>query len=181
MQNLEFRAIDNIQVDNQKIIGRPVVYNSRSVDLGGFVEVISPGAFKDSLNGDIRALYEHDHKMLLGRTTSGTMAISEDNEGLLVEITPPNTRSASELIESINRGDISGMSFGFTVNQDGQQWDFEQTPALRTITNANLSEVTITALPAYQATDVQVAQRSMTETYEEQLPIENWYVKLSEV
>jgi HK97 family phage prohead protease len=53
------------------------------------------------------------------------------------------------------------MSFGFTVNAEGAQWDFDQTPALRTVTNANLLEVTITGMPAYKATNVEVAMRSL--------------------
>jgi len=160
---LEVRASSGIDLDGKKIIGRPVVYNSRSQDLGGFVEIISPKAFGESIKGDIRALVEHDAKMILARTTSKTMSIGEDSQGVFVEITPPNTRTASELIESIERGDISGMSFGFTVNANGAMWDFDNDPALRTVTSANLHEVTITSLPAYQATNVEIAQRSLIE------------------
>jgi HK97 family phage prohead protease len=158
---LEIRAASDISLDGKKIVGRPIVYNSQSENLGGFVEVIAPKAFNQSLNGDIRALVEHDTKLIIGRTTSKTLRIAEDSQGIFVEIDPPNTRTASELIESIQRGDISGMSFGFTVNTDGSQWDFNTDPALRTITNANLHEITITSLPAYRATNVSVAQRSM--------------------
>jgi hypothetical protein len=161
--DLEIRTGVELSVKGKKIIGRPVVYNSRSQDLGGFVEIIAPGAFGDSINGDIRALVEHDAKMILGRSKANTLIVKEDDQGIYVEISPPNTRTASELIESINRGDISGMSFGFTVNQDGSTWDFEQTPALRTVTSANLYEVTITSLPAYHATSVQVSQRTLKE------------------
>lgn len=160
---LEIRATQNLSLEGKKIIGRPVVYDSLSEDLGGFKEIIKRGAFGDSINGDVRALVEHDTKLILGRTTSGTLNIQEDEQGLFIEIAPPETRTASELITSIERGDISGMSFGFTVNQDGSAWDFNQSPAIRTITSAHLSEITITSLPAYRATNVEVAQRSMNE------------------
>jgi len=163
MKNIEIRAASGISLDGKKIVGRPVVYNSPSEDLGGFVEVIAPKAFGKSLNGDIRALVEHDYKMILGRTTSNTLKIGEDSQGIIVEIDPPNTRTSSELIESIERGDINGMSFGFMVNPNGAKWDFEQDPALRTVNDAILSEVTITSLPAYAATNVEVAQRSLAE------------------
>jgi hypothetical protein len=160
---LEIRAASDITLDGKKIIGRPIVYNSRSENLGGFVEIIAPKAFSKSLSGDIRALVEHDAKLILGRTTSKTLRIAEDSQGIYIEIDPPNTRTASELMESIQRGDISGMSFGFTVNTDGSQWDFNTDPALRTVTNANLHEITITSMPAYSATNVEVAMRSMAQ------------------
>jgi hypothetical protein len=163
---LEIRAAGGISLEGKRIIGRPIVYNSPSENLGGFIEVIAPKAFSNSLNGDIRALVEHDSKLILGRTTSKTLRISEDSRGVFVEIDPPNTRTASELMESIERGDISGMSFGFTVNMDGSQWDFNTDPALRTVTNANLHEVTITSMPAYRATNVEVAKRSMAKGLE---------------
>ena len=162
---LEIRASSDITLEGKKIVGRPIVYNSQSEDLGGFIEIIAPNAFRDSLQGDIRALVEHDTKLILGRTSSKTMRIGEDSQGVFVEIDPPNTRTASELIASVERGDISGMSFGFTVNQDGANWNFDKNPALRTITNAKLHEVTITSMPAYRATNVEVATRSMQEHY----------------
>jgi hypothetical protein len=165
MNQIEIRATADLSLKGKKIIGRPVVYSSPSQDLGGFVEVISAGAFGDSLKNDIRALVEHDNKLILGRTAAGTMTIMEDSQGLLVEIDPPNIQAARDLMISIERGDISGMSFGFTVNQDGAKWDFEQIPALRTVTSANLIEVTITALPAYKATNVEVAMRSLQEQH----------------
>jgi HK97 family phage prohead protease len=161
MNQIEIRAAADLSLQGKKIIGRPVVYNSASQDLGGFVEVISSGAFGDSISGDIRALLEHDNKLILGRTSAGTMTIKEDEQGLLVEIDPPNIQAARDLMTSIERKDISGMSFGFTVNAGGAQWDFDQSPALRTVTSANLLEVTITGMPAYKATNVEVAMRSL--------------------
>ncbi len=163
MNQIEIRAAADLSLQGKKIIGRPVVYNSPSQDLGGFVEVIGSGAFGDSVNNDIRALVEHDQKLILGRTSAGTMTIKEDEQGLLVEIDPPNIQAARDLMTSIERKDISGMSFGFTVNPNGAEWDFDQVPALRTVTSANLLEVTITGMPAYQATNVEVAMRSLQE------------------
>ena len=152
-----------VTVNKKKFTGLPVVYNSRSENLGGFVEVISPGAFSEQLanNPDVRALVEHDQKLILGRTKSGTLKITDSPEGLKVDIDPPETQSARDLMVSVERGDISGMSFGFSVPQDGDVWDFDQVPALRTVNKAILHEVTITSLPAYQATNVQVAQRAL--------------------
>jgi HK97 family phage prohead protease len=158
---MERRAIADLSINDKKIIGRPVVYNSLSENLGGFVEIISAGAFSDSLGGDIRALVEHDTKLILGRTKSKTLSIKEDERGLLVEISPPNIQSARDLMVSIERGDIAGMSFGFSVPAGGDKWDYSVNPTVRTITKAVLHEVTITSLPAYSATDVQIAMRTL--------------------
>ena len=158
---IERRALEGLEVNCRTIIGTPVVYNSRSQDLGGFVEIIAPFAFKDSMGRDIRALIEHDPSKLLGRTSSGTVRLSESPTGLQVEIDLPNTRTADELLESIMRRDISGMSFGFSVPPGGDSWDLEVDPAIRTVQKANLHEVTITALPGYKATDVSIAKRSL--------------------
>lgn len=161
--NIERRALEGLKVKRGLITGRAIVYNSRSENLGGFVEIIAPGAFKDSMNNDIRALIEHDPTKILGRTSAGTLRLIEDSKGILVEITPPNTRTAEELLESIERRDIQGMSFGFSVPQGGDDWNVEADPALRTVNQALLREVTITALPAYKETDVSVAKRALEE------------------
>jgi HK97 family phage prohead protease len=161
---MERRALDNLSIKGKKIIGRPVLFNAESENLGGFVEIIAPNAFSEhlSLNElDVKALYEHDRKLLLGRTTSGTLTIQEDNQGLLVEIDPPDTQTARDLLVSIERGDISGMSFGFITEVD--EWDYSRDPALRTVIKAKLLEVTVTSDPAYKQTDVQVAQRSFNQ------------------
>lgn len=159
----EIRTAADLSANNKKLIGQPIVYNSRSENLGGFVEMIAPNAFSEQLATapDIRALVEHDSKLILGRTKSGTLKINENHSGLQVEIEPPNTQSSRDLMVSVERGDISGMSFSFSVPEGGDSWDFEQTPALRTVNKAILHEVTITSLPAYQATNIQVAKRAL--------------------
>ncbi len=80
-----------------------------------FREQFAPGAFKDSpaSGSDVRALYEHNYTQLLGRTKSGTLVLSEDDTGLRFELTPPNTQLGNDVLELVERGDISGMSFGF--------------------------------------------------------------------
>lgn len=161
----EIRTVSSLTANNKKLIGQPVIYNSRSENLGGFVEVIAPQAFSEHLatNPDIRALVEHDTKLILGRTKSNTLTITENHNGLSVVIEPPQTQSTRDLMVSVERGDITGMSFSFSVPDGGDDWDFEQTPALRTVNKAVLHEVTITSLPAYQATNIQVAQRALNQ------------------
>ena len=159
---IETRATD-VSANNKKFIGQPVVYGARSENLGGFVEIINHGAFAEQLatNPDVRALVEHDQKLILGRTKSGTLKLVDNAFDLQVEIDPPDTQATRDLMVSVERGDISGMSFAFSVPEGGDNWDFDQTPALRTVNKAILHEVTITSLPAYQATNVQVAQRTL--------------------
>lgn len=136
------------------ITGYAVVFNSLSRDLGGFKEVIAPGAFAGSIaGGDVRALWNHDHGIVLGRTKAGTLKIVEDKKGLRVEIKPP--ASAAGYVESIRRGDVDGMSFGFMVGKD----DWTRTAdgaTVRTVTEGRLLEVSAVAFPAYPASTVGV-------------------------
>src|SRR5206468_6343372 len=101
--------------------GYAAVFNSLSEDLGGFREQIKPGAFTRSLEAspDVMCLHEHDPKQgLLGRTKSGTLALTQDNVGLRFDCSLPNTTLANDVCESIARGDIDGCSFGFMCSED---------------------------------------------------------------
>lgn len=150
--------------EDTKLIGYVVKWNSRSQLIWGeFYEQFAPNAFSQSLNGgpDIRALFEHDHTKLLGRTVSNTLMLNEDDIGLRFELTPPDTQLGRDLLVSVDRGDIRGMSFGFMATTES--WDFNQEPCLRTVTSAELFEITVTSIPAYQESDIQIAKRSMLE------------------
>lgn len=133
--------------------GYAALYNSASEDLGGFTEVIAPGAFRDALGGDTRALINHDANMVLGRTRSGTLRLSEDARGLAVEIDLPETQSARDLRASMARGDVNQMSFGFTVDHD--TWDFrDDGTTVRTIHHVGeLFDVSVVTFPAYPETE----------------------------
>ena len=102
------------------IVGHASVFDSWSETLGGmfpFKEIVRKGAFKDTIQeDDIRALFNHDPNYVLGRNKAGTLELEEDEVGLKVKITPPNTSWAKDLTESIRRGDISQMSIGFVVH-----------------------------------------------------------------
>ena len=144
-----------------KLAGYAAVYNSLSQDLGGFVEQIRAGAFTKSLtSGDpIRALYEHEDNKLLGSTRSGTLKLSENHKGLYFELDLPNTSYAHDLGVLVERGDINGCSFGFTVPAGGDAWEVRSGVLTRDLLNIRLSEITVTANPAYL--DTEVAKRSM--------------------
>jgi HK97 family phage prohead protease len=148
-----------LRVDAAKpntLVGYAAVFGSLSADLGGFKERILPAAFKNSLsNGqDVRALVDHDPGKILGRTSNGTLRLSEDNIGLRVEIDTPDTTYGRDVLESVRRGDIRGMSFGFKVPQGGQRFLNESGLKVRELTNIDLREVTATSIPAYGDTSL---------------------------
>jgi HK97 family phage prohead protease len=138
-----------------QIVGYAAVFNSLSQVLWGFREKIAPGAFGASLADDVRALWNHDTAYVLGRTAAGTLRLSEDAKGLRVEIDPPETALAASFVESIRRGDVSQMSFGFSVLED--TWDEDdQGQMIRTLLKVKLYEVSPVTFPAYTETEVGV-------------------------
>lgn len=140
-----------------KIRGHAAVFNQLSQNLGGFVEKIAPGAFLDTIaKDDIRALWNHDDSLVLGRNTAGTLTLAEDAQGLYVEITPPDTQVGRDAIISIQRRDVTQMSFGFLVPEDGDMWEemgYQQ--YVRTIIKATLFDVSPVTYPAYLQTDLE--------------------------
>lgn len=145
------------------IIGHASVFNSWSETLGSifpFKEIVRKGAFEESIGkDDIRALFNHDPNYVLGRNKAGTLELEEDDIGLLVKITPPNTSWAKDLVMSIRRGDISQMSIGFIVEDDS--WGTKDGVDIREIKKVQLFDVSPVTFPAYQETDVGV--RAMEE------------------
>ncbi|PCI51428.1 MAG: HK97 family phage prohead protease [Alphaproteobacteria bacterium] len=137
------------------LVGTAAVFNTPT-DIGGFFrEQISPGAFTAAIqNDDVRALIDHNSSLILGRNRAGTLRLSEDDRGLQVEIDPPDTSYANDLLVSMKRGDITQMSFGFRALKE--TWDDEQDPPLRTIVKAELFDVSPVTFPAYAETQISV-------------------------
>lgn len=153
--HLEVRA----EGDRRTIVGHAAVFNKDSeLIFGSFIERIAPGAFAESIAkpDDVRALINHDPNLIIGRNTSGTLQLKEDDQGLHVTIDPPKTSYASDLLESTQRGDISQMSFGFETIAD--QWERGQNgkPDVRTLLKVRLFDVSPVTFPAYPDTDVAV-------------------------
>jgi HK97 family phage prohead protease len=129
-----------------------------------FVERIKPGAFKRSLNSknDVKLLWNHDSSMVLGSTRSGTLRLSEDELGLRVEADLPDTQAGRDAKILIQRGDVTGFSFGFTVPPTGDTWNADGTE--RTLKSVRLLEVsTGVAFPAYPTTNGTAQVRSLEE------------------
>jgi HK97 family phage prohead protease len=165
MAEYERRAVVGLEVRQgggqpSRLRGYAAVFNSQSLDLGGFVEIIRPGAFTRSLKDtDVFAFVEHDPAQIIGRRSAGTLVIGEDAHGLHVEITPIKTRVSEDVIENVRVGHLDAMSFAFRIPPDGDQWDLKATPPRRELLHVDLREVSVVAMPAYPATEV--AMRSL--------------------
>ena len=159
------------------IIGYAAVYNRLSLDLGGFREEILPGAFDKILSrqrgkSDVVALFNHDSNIVLGRTSSGTLELSSDDKGLRYVVTPPVSRA--DVLELIQRRDVRGSSFAFTVESKNESFRTgEDGKAIRQIREVSgLYDVGPVLVPAYPATSASVAMRSYEAWLASQTPSE---------
>lgn len=158
---IELRAGSDAK--SPRLTGYAAVYDSPSQDLGGFVEIIRPGAFTRTLKSnsiDPLALVHHLPHLVLGRRGAGTLRLAEDARGLAFEIDMPPTQAAVDLLVSVQRGDVRGASFAFTVPSGGDRWDARGDRVVRELRDVDLHEITITPAPAY--TDTTVAMRTLT-------------------
>lgn len=142
------------------IEGHAAVFEKLSQNLGGFVERVMPGAFTKTLKeADVRALFNHDENLVLGRNTSGTLELSEDDSGLYYRIRPPDTNYANDLITLLKRGDISHSSFAFMAIEE--EWGVsEQDFPRRDLLQVHLFDVSPVTYAAYLDTDASAGGRS---------------------
>jgi HK97 family phage prohead protease len=153
----ELRAVEG--GDGMTFTGYAAVFNSPSEPLP-FIERIAPGAFKRSLKArnDIKLLFNHDTGAVLGSTRAGTLKLEEDNYGLRVTAILPPTTLGNDVKVLVQRGDLSAMSFGFSVPANGDSWNTDGTE--RTLKSVRIHEVSIVAFPAYSQTAGTAAVRS---------------------
>lgn len=149
---LELRAVQG-DGEARTAAGYAALYNVEA-DIGGYwIEVIAPGAFDASIQErDVIAIHSHDASRIVGRMKAGTLTLRSDAKGLAFENVLPDTSDGRDLTVQIDRGDIAGMSFGFRTVK--QEWDESIDPPKRTVLEAELYEITYTALPAYPDTEV---------------------------
>lgn len=167
-QSMEIR-VERKEGEEPKIIGHAAVFDSPTTIngfFGGFTEEIAPGAFADSIKeDDIRGLFNHDPNFVLGRNKAGTLDLEEDKTGLRYEIDPPDTTIGNDTLVSIERGDITGSSFGFNVIEE--KWEFsedENEPDKRTLIKVKLWDVSPVTFPAFDDTDVAVQRHKERRT-----------------
>jgi HK97 family phage prohead protease len=165
MTTIERRVAVELRAGGDKrsprLVGHAAVYNSPSQDLGGFIEIVKPGAFTRTLttDRDPLALVQHMPQLVLGRRSAGTLRLQEDQRGLAFEIDVPDTTTARDLLVSVERGDVRGASFAFSTPKGGDKWEMRGDQVVRELVDVDLHEITITAQPAYL--DTEVARRSL--------------------
>lgn len=157
--NFEIRAEAD---DDEKIItGRPIVYNSKT-DLGWFDEIIESGALDNANLTDVRFLVNHNTEMIpLARTRrnngNSTMQLVVDPDGLniaFIKLDTENNMDARALYSAVQRGDITGMSFMFSI--DDEEWENLESehPTRRIKKIGTVVEISAVTFPAYEATEI---------------------------
>jgi HK97 family phage prohead protease len=148
-----------------QIVGYAAKFNSQTELMPGMFEVIRPGAFTRTLaeKADVRCLFNHDEDIILGRTKSGTLRLTEDKTGLHFVCDVADTVAAMDVYKSVQRGDIDQCSFGFTCSDEF----FTKTPTgqpLRELHECDLFDVSVVTYPAYESTSAEARSRALWPT-----------------
>lgn len=172
-----YYEIHDLQTRNESdtdlyLEGRFVVYNSDYQVWDGATESVAPGAFRNSINSDVRALYNHNDDIVLGRTAAGTLELEDRADGLWGRIkVNRNDTDAMNAYERVQRGDITGCSFGFNIKSEDTEYR-EDGSVHWTITEVDpLYEISVTAFPAYQATHVSARGKDLDEMKKRKLEL----------
>lgn len=149
----------NAETKQTSAKGYAAVFNSE-YETEWMIEVIKPGAFARALRErhDVRSLVDHDPTLILGRTKSNTLRLSEDDKGLVSETDFPNTTYAADMVEKMSRGDVDGMSFGFIPTSE--TWGVKNGKLFREIFDVELFDTSIVTYPAFQSTSVNLRSRA---------------------
>lgn len=154
---LEIRsgALKAAEGEDGKIRGRAIVFDSPSVDFGGWREVIDPDALE--LDEDLYLDFDHDSARILGRASNGTLSVEVGPEGLDFVAEPPKTTWAADVAEMLRGGYVRGCSFAFRcLDDDVQRIEGE---LVRVVKRAHVYALTVTGVPAYPATTAEVRDR----------------------
>lgn len=166
LQELRVASSGDPQKKNELVVtGYAALFESRSEDLGGFVEEIDRGAFAGSLvkdDLDVRFLINHDSNLVLARSKSGTLELTEDERGLRIYARVAPYSYAEDLKIAIERGDIDQMSFAFTVEEDSWAAADDGTPLRRVHRVKDLFDVSVVTYPAYAETKTEVLARAIS-------------------
>lgn len=150
--------VEDAPSPEKRLEGYAIRFNEKSVELFGFFEVIRPSAADRLMTEqpDLRALWNHDSAQPLGRTSAGTLRAEKRTAGVWVEIQPP--RWATGHVESIDRRDVTGQSFGFMPLED--DWWLEDGMPHREILDMEVVEVSAVSFPAYPTTTIRAVNAS---------------------
>lgn len=158
--------------EEKRIEGYFAVFNSIYEIAPGMTESIAPGAFSETLDGDIRALTDHETMYVLGRNEASTLELRQDDKGLWGSILiNPNDQDAMNLYARVQRGDVNQCSFGFDILSE--ETDFREDGSVHwTITSVKLYEVSVCTFPAYQETSVEARKQQKEQI--ERRRVEAW-------
>lgn len=164
----EFKVRSESESDDLYIEGYFAVYNQEIELWPGAYEEIAPGVFDNTLGNDIRALIDHESRLVLGRNTAGTLELKADSHGLWgkIKINRDDT-DAMNLYARVKRGDVDQCSFGFNIIKEETDWRDDGTVKW-TIQEIDLHEVSVVTFPAYENTGVQ-ARKKQVEQYRQRL------------
>ncbi len=153
----ELRALEQASDNVLVLEGRPIVYDQPTQikePFGSYTEVIRAGALKGADLSDTRLLYNHDLSRIPLARTPKTMRLELDSVGLKMVAMLPDTEEGRSVHTAVRRGDLSGMSFAFVVDNGGSHYDPKTNT--RTITKIRkLLECSIVPFPAYPQTSVE--------------------------
>ncbi len=144
----------------------------------GGTESIAPGAFAETLGNDVRALVDHDTRLVLGRSKAGTLELREDAHGLWGKVRiNPNDSDAMNLYSRVQRGDVDQCSFGFDIVREDTEIH-EDGSVHWTLLEVELYEVSVVTFPAYEETSVAARKRDYEEI--ERRRAEAWRAEMTE-
>lgn len=138
-----------LRAKGRRLEGYAALFGKEARIGGDMVETIAPGAFTATLaeREDILALVDHDPTRVLARTRSGTLRLAEDTRGLAFDLDVPDTQAGRDVLAMAERGDLGGMSFGFSARDDHVDGDRRELRAVE------LFEISVVAaFPAYEGT-----------------------------
>lgn len=162
-RNLRTELKTRDEGDVPVIEGYFAVFNRETELWPGAYEEIEPGAFENTLSNDIRALINHETRLVLGRNKAGTLELREDSYGLWGRIKiNPNDTDAMNLYERVKRGDVDQCSFGFNIVREDVEWR-DDGSVKWTIREVDLHEVSVVTFPAYEDTGVAARQKQVEE------------------
>ena len=163
---LPFEVREKAGEEIQKVVGSGAVYNKRSQDLGGYVEIIRPGCFKRSLESgrEIKSCYNHDDSKTLGSTEGDPpLVIRDTDKGVEYEVEIPDTTYGRDLKENLRRKLVRGSSFAFRTIEDNWYKD-DKGQVVRELVDAELIELGPVNNPAYLPTEASL--RALNDVYE---------------
>lgn len=153
----EFRVLE--EADGPVLEGYAAVFDAMSEDLGGFKEIVKPGAFERAINEqqDVRLLVNHDTSKIMARTKNNTLSLVEDGRGLRFRAVVNDTTYAQDLVKQVRRGDIDQVSFGFVPRDD--EFLLRNGQVIRELRDVDIFDVSLTGFPAYPQTSVEVRNK----------------------